>query len=415
MVPMEEVLSTDTKTFSYTFPGLGIGYMIGAVVCGVCIARVNQEALFVISTLLTAAATAAAPFSGHIAGFIALITLQSAAMGCIDTGANVYGLALWSHLRFQEPLMQALHCVWCVGATVGPFVVQLFIPPNNVTQELPKATSPTAHYGVEFSYIAIAFLVTFMAIPFTIVFITSRFPHKSQTTETQKPKPVDEEDIEMVTITTWSRWILLAMLFVLSALYYSLECTTSNFISAFTVKHLSWEAIDAPFIASVYWAGLGIGRFVNIFVSVILTPASMLLINICLIISSFIILLLVDYSIWCLWFGVALAGYGMSSTFVSIVLWASKRMTITGMAAAVFVVGGSVGCTVCAPVIGLLFNLFTPMSLIYVNLCVSVMLLMLFFLVSFFAKMKVKHGRRERSVSIEKIALNVKPEKSAIS
>ena len=308
------------------------------------------------------------------------------------TGANVYALDLWQHHRFQGPPMQALHCVWCVGATLGPIIVQPFIPSNhqyNISlPEFQNLSSPTTPpYRVEFSYMTIASLVALTAAPFAFVPIKSGFPCGRRANDIQSVKQAPNIDHAA---EKWSRIILLLLLFALSALYYSLECTTSNFISAFTVKHLEWDAVDSPTISSVFWAGLGIGRFVNIFVSFALKPVTMLCINFTLIIVSFTILLFVDHSVVCLWVGVAMSGIGMSSTFVCIYLWTSERMVITGVASSVFVVGGAMGCTAFAPLVGMLFDDISPMCLIYVNLSIAIFVFLLFGVVAVFARFKLR-------------------------
>ena len=51
MVSMEILLDTDTKTISSTFTGMGVGFLVGAIVCGMIYGRMNSELLFVLSLI----------------------------------------------------------------------------------------------------------------------------------------------------------------------------------------------------------------------------------------------------------------------------------------------------------------------------------------------------------------------------
>lgn len=299
--------------------------------------------------------------------------------------------------------MQALHCVWCIGAIIGPFIIHPFIssPPDMDINTTSTAHPPQVH-SVQYSYVVLAFIILTTSVIFAIL---SFLAPSSKSTTKSDSSPDKDTSAARVTITRRHKVILLVMLFTYSAFYYSLECTTSNFAAAFAIKHLSWDVTTGAATTSTYWAGLGLGRFTNIFVSVFLNPTQMLLINMTLITSSFILLLFTHLHSSLLWVGVALAGYGMSSTFVTIVLWASRHMPITGAVTAVFIVGASVGCTSLAPLIGLLFQKLSPLSLVYVNLTVSLLLFLLSGCLWWYEKPRMKPSSTTLETEVEQSEL----------
>lgn len=66
-----------------------------------------------------------------------------------------------------------------------------------------------------------------------------------------------------------------------------------------------------------------------------------------------------------IWASSALAGLAIATNFATLVLWIDERVEFGGKLAAVVGVGGSLGATLGAPIVGYLFENVTPMSYAY--------------------------------------------------
>ena len=51
IISMEVLLHTDTKNISGTFTGAALGYMMGAVVCGMLHTKFNKELQFICTSI----------------------------------------------------------------------------------------------------------------------------------------------------------------------------------------------------------------------------------------------------------------------------------------------------------------------------------------------------------------------------
>jgi len=49
-------------------------------------------------------------------------------------GGQSYCMGLWTGHQYKEPVLQAAHAVWSLGATIGPFIIGRFLV------ELPRDT-----------------------------------------------------------------------------------------------------------------------------------------------------------------------------------------------------------------------------------------------------------------------------------
>jgi len=60
--------------------------------------------------------------------------------GCFAhcSGGQSYCMGLWTGHRYKEPVLQAAHAVWSLGATIGPFIIGHFLvelPPKHNTKD----------------------------------------------------------------------------------------------------------------------------------------------------------------------------------------------------------------------------------------------------------------------------------------
>ena len=84
---MECVLNVDTFTISGIFTGAAIGYLLGALFCGISLDRANKELQFALAVFVQAVPLAICPFTGNVYAFIVLSAISASGGGFIDTGS----------------------------------------------------------------------------------------------------------------------------------------------------------------------------------------------------------------------------------------------------------------------------------------------------------------------------------------
>jgi fucose permease len=96
-------------------------YLCGAA-CGPLFDRLPGHALLATAMTLCALGTALVPAARSSAALAACVSMQGVGMGLLDTGCNL--LLLWWYGDRAGPFLQAMHCSFGVGATVGPLLLR---------------------------------------------------------------------------------------------------------------------------------------------------------------------------------------------------------------------------------------------------------------------------------------------------
>ena len=150
--------------------------------------------------------------------------------------------------------------------------------------------------------------------------------------------------------------ILLGCLFFHFHVMHFVEGATLKYISAFVVKFLGWKNKTGALVATVFIGAMGIGRLCNIGIAVLLSPRTMLVMNLSLTLCSYILMCFVEHSDVIVWLSVAMAGFFQSSTLATMMLWAAGYIRVTGFASGVFVMGVSTAEAVFPLIVGKIFD-----------------------------------------------------------
>ena len=280
--------------------------------------------------------------------------------------------------KYQEPFMQAAHAAWSLGATIEPFIMQPFLRENTSDSNRTKSVihnnvSVNAFQGlnVKHGFLitgAIITLVSFLTF-FILWCIGPKFcRHDTHPKKKGVKNRADESKDKLDHVFFIGCLAILAFWFFTQVW---IEVGLGSFVAIFAVKGLGWSKGEGSWVTSALWGSQCVGRVLSIPVAAFLAPRTMVLISVVGTASSAVILLcLLKVSYVFYWISVTLAGFTMSSAFGSMVLWASRHIPVTGVAASVFVAGSSIGGLVGPVVIGQLFE-FSPMNMVYVTLAAS--------------------------------------------
>ena len=191
----------------------------------------------------------------------------------------------------------------------------------------------------------------------------------------------------------WFTVILLCFLFVHFHGIVYVEGSTGSYVAPFAVKYLGWSNRMGALIASVFQGALGLGRLCNIGVAAVLSPSTMLIMNLTATLCCYILMCFVEYNDVIIWISVAMAGFFQSSTIPTSVLWASGYMRVGGFAACVFVFGAASAAVVYPILVGGFFDTGVPMNMVYMVLTVCFLQIIIFTAMQLFARHKSKKTR----------------------
>ena len=266
---------------------------------------------------------------------------------------------------------------------------------NEVINSLSKAST------VQFAYIAIALFILVVSLTFLIICCSGKITLRAVKYQDIEPEFMLHRE------TTGFRVQILILLFIFYFLYVGMEVTYGNLIMSFAVEYLGWSKARGTVLTSVFWGSFAAGRGMAIFLSKCLTPAIMLIGDLVLTNLSLIgLVMALDSNHIMLWFCTATLGVSMASIFPSGISWAETYMQLTGKSTAVLVVGSALGEMSLPALTGFLFQLKSPMFLMYVMLAGAIMCIVVYIIMQNLASNKGERYQRVSTASQSKRFLN---------
>lgn len=283
---------------------------------------------------------------------------------CSLAAGNVWLIHLWG--KVNEPFMQLAHCLFGVGAFVGPIICQPFLFPLNELEKLqpvfeiePSSNrsfehmlavfsskaiianlplEPTAHpivpvekLRIKYAYAIVGLinLAIFMVFVLTYLKKRSNKPHPTRVAEqqsiekgAQQSVAVDKEKQSIGVkptrpMTTFQKVIMILLISLLAHLTYALELAFGQLLTTFAVKSdLHLEKSTGSFITSFYWACFTFFRLITIFLVNYMSSRTALYMDLALVMTGMAFLVpLANTCEWALWVGSAFIGIGTLITF----------------------------------------------------------------------------------------------------
>ena len=250
---------------------------------------------------------------------------------------------------------------------------EVFEVPITAADATLNSTMPiTGTTRVQYSYLIIGvyFLVSSMAFSFTYLTwvkceeLKGKTYNKVPIKSDQLGTNVDDQHRKLEPL--WYRIPMMILMFLRFGTYVGLEVAYASFLMTFAVKGLNWTKQDGLAVTSVFRASFAAARGISICLAAVVTPTKMILKDLVILISAFIVLLLcVESNDLVLWIGSAVVGFGMGSLYASSMSWVDGKMFITGKAGAAFVTGTWIGVLVIPASVGYLFDNVGPFGFIY--------------------------------------------------
>ncbi|KAM8954460.1 sodium-dependent glucose transporter 1 [Pelodytes ibericus] len=360
---------------SFIFVGRSLGYLCGSVLGGVLFERMNQNLLLGTAMLATAAGLYVVPWCKKAVLLTGVMSVVGMSMGFLDTGGNVVILNTWGDQ--SGPHVQALHFSFALGAFVAPILANMvleFLPFDSIHTEDSASKSSSEH-----SYLPLGIknsLLLYLVIG-TYIFLVSLFLFIMyiKTRSTQSAEKGSEETYRTAKYHNG----LVFLLFLFFLFYVGAEVAYGSYIFTYATTSIKMEHNKAAGLNSVFWGLFAAVRGLAICFAACLYPGTMLLLSVigCTVASLCLVLFSTNQIM--LWFGSALYGASMATTFPSGVSWVQQYSTITGKSASIFVVGAALGEMAIPASVGYLQGIYpeTPI-LMYTVLASSTLTAVLF-------------------------------------
>ncbi|XP_012371528.1 sodium-dependent glucose transporter 1C-like [Octodon degus] len=395
---------------SLIFVGRACGVLCGSMIGGVLFEYMNHVLLLALSMLATTVGLYLFPFCKTATLLIAMMSVFGAAVGVLDTGANVIILALWGDQG--APHMQALHFSFALGAFLAPLLAKLAL---GTTVSTENHTEPDIHpsalnrsleanpdllfavpddLNLLWAYASVGLYIFVVSVFLFALFFKKISRREKSTASAQRYRRAKHHKA------------LLCLLFVFFFFYVGAEITYGSYIFSFATTHVGMEESQAAGVNSIFWGTFAACRGLAIFFATCLQPGTMILLsNIGSLVSS-LFMVLFDKSPLCLWIASSVYGASMATTFPSGISWLEQYTSISGKSAAFFVIGSCLGDMAIPAVIGILQGLYPDLPVVlYTSLGSAIFTAVLFPVMYKLATSPLDHQETESRKSKDQRAL----------
>lgn len=225
---------------------------------------------------------------------------------------------------------------------------------------------------VQYAYSLVSCWYIAVAALFLASYLTGRKErnHTCASTKSQPQLNLQKHSKSPVDRAFEPNWYRIPML-LLTALRFgsivALESQFSGYLTAFTVKGLGRPKTEGLTLTFLFRLLFTVNRLMSIGIALCTTPTTMIIMDIIIFGSGFAALsLAVQHFDWVVWFGTAMAGFGMGSFFGASISWTEKYLKVTGRLSSILVVGETSGIMIMTFTIGHLFDSLGPMSFIHI-------------------------------------------------
>ena len=273
--------------------GISLIIAIGTVISSLMSDRLTRRVGTAKLTAFSAAMTAVAIFgfsTSHSYGLLCLWAIPyGLGAGCVDASLNNYVA-----VHYASRHMSWLHCMWALGASIGPYVMGAAL------------SGGMAWNG---GYLAISLI----QVVLTAALFLSLPLWKKTGSEAASDTPSKALTLKQTVAIPGAKEVMLGFF-----CYCALEQTAILWASSYLVMHHGLEADRAASLASLYFIGLTVGRFLSGFVTYKLSDTNMIRLGQGLILAGIAVMLL-PIGVMGTMVGLVLAGLGCAPIYPCII------------------------------------------------------------------------------------------------
>jgi FHS family Na+ dependent glucose MFS transporter 1 len=327
-----------------------VGYLVGSLF-GFLYDSLPGHWLLCFAMCLACAGTLAITFARSSFALAGAVSLQGVALGLIDTGANL--MLLWAFREKSGPPMQALHCAFGVGATLGPLLetaVELQVSPGASGERLVGQGS----YNLAFYIIA----GLCAALALALHTVASPRPRKNAAPDPQQasapPAPAGQWSLE------GEKWRIVFVTAVLLGVYVGVETGFGSYVTAFSVLYNGSTEAQGQLLAGTYWGAITAGRFASIWIASLISNSLFLRASMAASAASAVFLLALGGTEGGLWVGSIAYGLAMACVYPTTLSLVESFFPLVGRHLTVIMIGSATGEMILPFIVAMLFGGTNP-------------------------------------------------------
>lgn len=317
---------------------ISLGTIISSLFSDYLSKKFSVGLITAVSVLMTAFALLGFSFSSEFYMLCLWAIPYGLGAGSVDAALNNYVA-----LHYKSQHMNWLHCMWGVGASIGPYIMTY-------------ALTSTEKWNNGYLYIA---LIQFVLTLF--IFLSIPLWKKNNLEKEEKSAPLS---IKQVFLLKGAVAVMITFF-----CYCALECVSMLWSASYLVKVFDIDEEKASSLAGLFYLGLTGGRFISGFISMKLSDKNMIRVGGVIVLIGIIILFIPNFNISCV--GLVVAGLGCAPVYPCIIhstpehFGKDKSQALIGIQMA----SAYLGTCLMPPLFGLLgeyisMNLFPVMLLI---------------------------------------------------
>ena len=331
LAALAEQTRSPLRSISLLFIARSMGFVVGSLWVGGLYDRVRVHLFMSGGLVLMGGMIIVTPLAEHLAVLMGIFFLQGMTGSIVNVGGNT--LVLWANHERVGPLINGLHFIWGVGASLSPILMTWTIIQSG---------------GIHLGYSLLALLV----VPIACWII--RVPGPAHARSAERAAEGDGP----------SSLPVLIGLFLF--LYTGAESSMGNWIFTYGSKAAGLSPTSASYLNSIYWGTLTVGRLAFIPLTIRLRPRVILLSALGGALASATLLMVSREAGLSLWLGVAGLGLSFASIFPTTLAFAERRITLTGRLTGRFFACSSGGAMVLPWLIGQFYETTGPRVLLWV-------------------------------------------------
>lgn len=333
---------------------IAAGTIVSSLQCDRLTKKLGTGKVTAISVLMTAVALFGFSTSHSFIVLCIWAIPYGLGAGCVDASLNNYVA-----LHYASRHMSWLHCMWGVGASLGPYIMGY-------------ALSNGKGWNMGYRYIAI------LQIVLTAILLFSLPLWKKQSTNGENSEDAGSSQNESLSLSQVVRIPGAKEVMITFFCYCALEQTTGLWASSYLVLHQGLTSEIAAGFASLFYIGITAGRALGGFLTMKLNDSQMIRLGQGIALSG-ILLLLLPFGEKVALLGLILIGLGCAPIYPSIIhstpehFGADKSQAMIGVQMA----SAYLGTCFMPPVFGLIANhISVSLFPVYLLLVLGVMLVM---------------------------------------
>ncbi len=332
---LAENTQADLSQISYLFTAKALGVILGSLVGGYIYDRIPGHPIMAVMFFLIAISLAFFPTISVLWLLILTMFLIGVFVGAADVGGNT--LLVWLHGKKVEPYMNGLHFFFGFGAALSPIIfAQMLRLTGNIT------------WGY--------WIIGLLTAPISVLLLCLPSPDRPQAIKDSNSDPVDA--------------YLLGLIIILFFLFVSAEVSLGGWVATYVFRSYLADEASAADLTFVFWAALTIGRLLSIPMSMRIDVKHILGVNLLLCLIGVGLIIVWPKILTVIWFGTGVFGLGVASMFPIGISITEKHLTVSGHITSLLFVGGALGGMFTPWLIGQMFGIYGPISVIWIILAV---------------------------------------------